>query len=371
MISPQVSDELASNGPEQALTGRFARHALIPGWQQGVLASASVAVIGVGALGNEVARLLAMSGVGELLLCDPDRVSESNLSRCVLFRGSDVGRLKVVTARQALAELAPGTQVRTRAVPLDAGIGLADLRDLTLVVSCLDSIAARVLLAQRCAMVSTGWLDGGTQPWGGEVRRFCPDGACYGCLAGAAGRAMLDNPVGCGALLPPAEAGASAPVSALVGAWLATMAVRMICGLAPGPEAIVLDAAAVWIEPLTLRRSSDCPLHAAIPAELIRQVPLTNAAVVSDALALVAPDEDIMTWRGFAVEDGPGARASAPFVDGGRTVTFLRRAAHGAALRDLGVAPREILPVVHRATAQLRFYVELTAEEPVPEEKPR
>jgi len=368
MTRPQVGERPAGDGPERTLAGRYARHALVPGWQQSALASASTTVIGVGALGNEVARLLAMSGVGELLLCDPDRVAESNLSRCVLFRESDVGQLKVVAARQALAQLAPATLVRIRAAPLDAGIGLADLRDATLVIGCLDSIAARVLLAQRCALAGTGWLDGGTRPWGGEVRRFTAGGACYGCLAGAAGRATLDNPLGCGALVPPTEAGATAPVSALVGAWLATMAVRMICGLEPGPEAIVLDAAAARLDPLALRRSSDCPLHAPIPAELIKQVPLTTAGIVSDALALVAPDEDILTWRGFAAGNEPDAGPGVPLVNGGRTATFLRRAGSGTRLRDLGIAPREILPVAHRATAQLRFYFELAAEEPIPEE---
>lgn len=358
----------AGDATATALAERYARHRLVPGWRQDALADATVAVIGVGALGNEVARLLAMAGIGELVLCDPDLVAESNLSRCALFRAADIGRLKVAAAAAALAELAPGIRVRTRATPLDAGIGLADLRDLTLVIGCLDSVAGRVQLTQRCALVGAGWLDGGTQPWGGEVRRFAPGGACYGCLVGAPGRATLDNPVGCGALLPPAEAGTSAPVSALVGALMATVAVRLICGFPPGPEAIVVDAATGLASPLALPRAADCPLHTPIRAELVKQVPLGPAARVSELLALIEPDEDILTWRGFAAGDRRSVTAGPPPFAGAQLTTFLRRAAPDATLRELGVPPREILSVVHRPTAQSRFHLELAAEGPATEE---
>lgn len=363
MTSQPVSDATVT-----ALAERYARHRLVPGWRQAALADATVAVIGVGALGNEVARVLAMAGVGELVLCDPDLVAESNLSRCALFRAADVGRLKVATAAAALADLAPGIRIRTRATPLDAGIGLADLRDLTLVIGCLDSIAGRVQLAQRCALVGAGWLDGGTQPWGGEVRRFTPGGACYGCLVGAPGRAMLDNPVGCGALLPPAEAGASAPVSALVGALMATSAVRLICGLPLGPEAVLIDAATGLCSPLTLPPAADCPLHTPLRVELIKQVPLGPAAGVSELLELIEPDEDIATWRDFDADDRQPAAGPSWLPEARPATTFLRRAAPDATLRELGVPPREILTVLHRPTAQSRFYLELAAGDPTIED---
>jgi molybdopterin/thiamine biosynthesis adenylyltransferase len=77
---------------ENFMSSRYARHELIPGWSQQQLADARVIIFGMGALGNEVARILAMSGVGSLLLCDPDRVEESNLSRTVLFRQSHIGQ---------------------------------------------------------------------------------------------------------------------------------------------------------------------------------------------------------------------------------------------------------------------------------------
>src|SRR4051812_43877172 len=62
------------------------------------LASARVAVIGVGGLGTWTAAALACAGVGHLTLVDDDRVELSNLNRQVLFQASDLGRLKVEAA---------------------------------------------------------------------------------------------------------------------------------------------------------------------------------------------------------------------------------------------------------------------------------
>src|SRR5690348_14656367 len=70
---------------------RYARQQLIEWWNQERLRNARVLVAGVGALGNEVLKNLALVGVGHLLLIDFDRVEYSNLSRTVLFRENDVG----------------------------------------------------------------------------------------------------------------------------------------------------------------------------------------------------------------------------------------------------------------------------------------
>jgi molybdopterin/thiamine biosynthesis adenylyltransferase len=144
---------------------RFDRHALIPDWQQNLLHHATVIIVGMGALGNEVSRILAMSGVGKLILCDPDHIETSNLSRTVLFRTSDIGRLKVDAASDSLSVLYPQIIIEKRARPLIHGIGLAELKDSNLILSCLDTRSARLQLAGRCQLVRAPYIDGGTHPW--------------------------------------------------------------------------------------------------------------------------------------------------------------------------------------------------------------
>ncbi|MEU4927300.1 ThiF family adenylyltransferase [Streptomyces yokosukanensis] len=326
--------------------GRFDRHTLIAGWDQRRLAEATVVICGVGALGGQCAQALALAGVGRLVLCDPDDVAESNLSRAPLFRADDIGRPKASVAARRLAELSPVTRAEVRIAPLVSGVGLAELREASLVVSCLDSLAARLQLAGRCHLVGAALLDGGTGAWGGEVRLYEPDGPCFGCGLTARDRAAQDDPWACADAVV-AEAGASAPVSALIGSWLAVTAVRLLCGAAVRPGVIRVDAAGGTATPVTARRAPDCPLHTRIPAELVAAVPDTALSTPADLTDRLAPEETVMTWAPL-----PG---SAPT----RESTRLADAPPRTRLADLGVAPREILPVLATGRTRAIRYLEL------------
>src|SRR5205085_11518181 len=80
---------------------RFSRFKLIAWWEQERLARGKVLVIGAGALGNEIVKNCAMAGVGNLLVCDMDRIENSNLTPSVLFRERDNGSFKAEVACRA------------------------------------------------------------------------------------------------------------------------------------------------------------------------------------------------------------------------------------------------------------------------------
>ena len=63
----------------------------------------SVAVVGVGGVGSWVAFNLALTGVPELILIDPDRVELSNLNRTP-FKSVDVGKPKVAAMASLIYE---------------------------------------------------------------------------------------------------------------------------------------------------------------------------------------------------------------------------------------------------------------------------
>jgi molybdopterin/thiamine biosynthesis adenylyltransferase len=326
---------------------RFARQELVPGWDQTALEVATVVIVGVGALGNEVARLLAMSGVRRLVLCDPDMVAVSNLSRTVLFRDRAVGRLKVEAARATLSELAPSCEVDCRPLPLVSGVGLAELRDASLVVSCLDSRAARLQLAMRCNLVNAAMLDAGTSSWGGEVRIYRAGGPCYGCGLSRGERSVRDDPWSCTAPLPTPDAAASAPVSALVGAWLVLFALRLLLRLSVPGDVLHVDAGAGtarWVEHAS---DGSCPAHDRIPTDSLERLAIGDAATVSALVSCCEPDELVLAWTEFR---HPGTRAPSIVVN---------RVPAQTRLRDLGIAPREILPVVRDRHIR---YVELARQ---------
>ncbi|WP_433824588.1 HesA/MoeB/ThiF family protein [Actinoplanes sp. CA-015351] len=315
------------------MSERFARHTGIPGWDQPALAKARVVIAGMGALGNEVARLLALAGVGCLLICDHDVVEESNLSRTTLFRTADIGQPKVLAARRALADLAPTTVVEARVAPLVSGAGIGELRSADIVISCLDSRAARLQLARRCGLAGTGMLNAGTSPWGGEICWYAPGGACYSCGMTSAQRTEDDAPIGCA--VPAPSLPASAPISAMIGAWQATAAVRLLCGL-PVPTSITrlddgFDVQTVYragIDPT-------CLWHEPVPPEQVRSSGLTVDATAGELLQEAGDGVDVVTQETFS---RPG--------QGTRRTRVLAEAPPGARLGDLGVAPGELLALV-------------------------
>src|SRR5690348_696904 len=74
-------------------------------WELVRIRKARALVVGVGALGNEVAKNLAMMGVQLIAVLDRDTVEMSNLSRSVFFRECDHDRPKADVISERLREL--------------------------------------------------------------------------------------------------------------------------------------------------------------------------------------------------------------------------------------------------------------------------
>src|SRR6478736_8811886 len=120
------TDPLVKTGRalSMAETTRYARHVLLPDVGrdgQERLGAARVLVVGAGGLGSPALLYLAAAGVGTIGIVDDDRVEVSNLQRQVIHGGSDVGRSKVDSARDAIAEVNPHVTVRLHEQRLDAG----------------------------------------------------------------------------------------------------------------------------------------------------------------------------------------------------------------------------------------------------------
>ena len=158
----------------------------------------AVAIIGAGALGSQVADLLAKAGVGRFVLCDYDYVTHGNRVRHQLDL-RDIGRAKVRALRERLLAVNPWCTVEPYVVRVGA-IGVGDeegdsqkLDDLLfeLVTSCdliinasAHSPTGRHL--SRMAFESGtpavhSWVSAGA--WGGRVLMQRPGlSGCWECL---------------------------------------------------------------------------------------------------------------------------------------------------------------------------------------------
>jgi adenylyltransferase/sulfurtransferase len=63
------------------LIDRYNAFTLISWWRQEVLAEAKIAVLGAGAVGNEVIKNLALMGIGQLFIADFDTIERANVMK--------------------------------------------------------------------------------------------------------------------------------------------------------------------------------------------------------------------------------------------------------------------------------------------------
>lgn len=114
------------------------------------MATARVAVFGIGGVGGYVAEALARAGVGALDLIDSDTVSMSNVNRQIIALHSTVGRLKVEVMAERIRDINPDCCVRT--FPIFYLPQTADQFDFTqydYVADAVDTVSAKLDLAVR------------------------------------------------------------------------------------------------------------------------------------------------------------------------------------------------------------------------------
>ncbi len=274
---------------------RFARFGLIGWWDQHRLASARALLIGVGALGNEILKNLALLGVGQVFIADFDFVEASNLSRSVLFRAKDCGRPKVEAAVARAAEIYPGIKVRPFCGNVVYDLGLGVYRWADVILGALDNREARVAINSAAAKVGKPWIDGAIERLDGVARVFDPAvGPCYECTMGEADWKMLEARRSC-ALLTRAdmEQGKvpTTPTTAAVIAGIQTQeAVKLLHGLETlSGQGYVFEGLHHQSYLVNYTRKDDCPAHE--PVEPVEVMPWRVGAVrIGDVLERARSD---------------------------------------------------------------------------------
>jgi ubiquitin-activating enzyme E1 C len=159
----------------------YDRQFRLEGWSQKLVKNSRVLIAGVGGLGCEIAKNLAMLGVGCLDLVDLDIIEHSNLSRQILFAGAKIGEPKAVVAAKKLREINPNTIIKGYHTSLER-INPAIYQAADVVIGGLDSMNARLNLNAQCIRFKKPLVDGGVSGYHGHVYTIFPyQNACYEC----------------------------------------------------------------------------------------------------------------------------------------------------------------------------------------------
>ena len=140
---------------------RFARQeTLVP---QEALAQLEITVIGVGAIGRQVALQLAALGVQKLKLVDFDFVEPTNVTTQG-YLSADIGLSKIEAAARAVRQIDAGIELSLVEDRFRAHLQVGDI-----VFCCVDSISARSAIWRSVCNRGQCWIDGRML---GEVMRI-------------------------------------------------------------------------------------------------------------------------------------------------------------------------------------------------------
>jgi adenylyltransferase/sulfurtransferase len=219
------------------------------------LKAAKALLIGTGGLGSPSAMYLAAAGVGTLGLVDYDVVDVTNLQRQIIHGTKDIGRSKLDSARDSLADINPHIQINQYNVPFTSDNALDIIADYDIVIDGTDNFPTRYLVNDACVMSGKLNVYGSIYRFEGQVSVFgAPDGPCYRCL--------FPEPPPPGLVPSCAEGGVLGILPGTIGTIQATEAIKLILGKGQPliGRMLLYDALDMSWDTIKVTKNVNCPV---------------------------------------------------------------------------------------------------------------
>ncbi len=225
----------------------------IGGKGQEKLLNSSVLVVGSGGLGSPVLLYLAAAGIGRIGVVDSDVVELNNLQRQIIHDTQDVGKAKVISAKETMSKINPDTIIDVYELRLNSGNAFELISEYDLVIDGSDNFATRYLLNDACVMLKKPLIEAAILKFEGQIMSVIPeDGPCYRCL--------FPEPPPAGSVPNCQQAGILGPVAGLLGSLQAIEALKVILGkgdILKG-KLLVIDSLSMNFHLVKLRKNPDC-----------------------------------------------------------------------------------------------------------------
>jgi adenylyltransferase/sulfurtransferase len=262
-VTQKTSQPLPALSNEEI--ARYSRHLLLPevGMEgQRKLKAASVLMIGTGGLGAPLGMYLAAAGVGRLGVVDFDVVDESNLQWQIIHGTRDVGRPKIASARDRLADINRHIEIETYETRLTSENALNLFRAYDIVVDGTDNFPTRYLVNDACVLTGKPNVYGSIFRFEGQASVFWAEGLDAKGARGACYRCLYPEPPPPGLVPSCAEGGVLGVLPGIVGAIQANETIKLILG---GGESLInrlllFDAWKMRFREMKLRKDPACPV---------------------------------------------------------------------------------------------------------------
>ena len=236
---------------------RYSRHLImdqVGPLGQRKLIDGKILAVGAGGLGSPVLVYLAAAGIGTIGIADFDVVDRSNLQRQIIHGTSDIGRLKVDSAKDRILDMNPNINVITHTSPLTSDNAMEIIPEYDVIINGADNFATRYLVNDAAFLAEKILVDGSIFLFEGQVTTFFPGEGCYRCL--------YPSPPPPGMVPSCAEAGVLGVLPGTVGAIQATEAIKVLLeqGEPLKNRLLLYDALAMDFRTVKIRRDPGCPL---------------------------------------------------------------------------------------------------------------
>lgn len=147
------------------------------------LLNARVLVAGTGGLGSTVIANLAALGIGTLGLVDDDTLELTNLNRQYIHKYENIGKSKVLSAKEWIDGFNPEITVDPHQLRLDSNNANEILPEYNLVMDCFDSYRSKFMLNEACIKNGKTLIHGGVTEFYGQAIKIVPGKtACLACI---------------------------------------------------------------------------------------------------------------------------------------------------------------------------------------------
>ncbi len=236
---------------------RYSRHILLKdvGVEgQEKIHDAKVLIVGAGGLGAPAALYLAAAGVGTIGLVDGDVVDLSNLQRQVIHFTADVGKAKVLSARDKILAINPKCNVITHREFLMSDNIIDIISPYDFIIDGTDNFPTKFLINDACIMAGKPFSHGGILRFEGQTFTHVPGSACYRC--------MFKEPPPAGLVPTCSQAGVLGAIAGMLGTIQAAETLKYIIGVGEllTNQLLTFNAKTMDFRKIKTRKNTHCPL---------------------------------------------------------------------------------------------------------------
>ncbi|OGF44425.1 MAG: adenylyltransferase [Candidatus Firestonebacteria bacterium RIFOXYC2_FULL_39_67] len=241
---------------------RYSRHIIlgeVGGKGQEKIMQGKVLIIGVGGLGAPAALYLAAAGVGKIGLVDGDVVDRSNLQRQVIHFTPDIGKPKVISAREKINQINPECKVEVYRERATAS-NIADIiRDYDFIIDGTDNFPAKFLVNDACVLSRKAYSHGGILRFDGQTMTYVPGSTCYRCI--------FSDPPPKNLVPTCSQAGVLGSVAGILGTMQAAETLKFLIGKGDllTDKMLIFNALRMDFRRIGFKRNLDCKICGSNP----------------------------------------------------------------------------------------------------------